>query len=296
MNNKTYLNSIIVIAIVLTLVAVFGVSNHFVGYYDPSGTIAKSKEKKTNPTPTPKPNPNPDPQPTPTPTDKEIYGYKCKYENCQILNGTKLINEKFVFIVDGEENVILFDVTTLETVETYKSVSISGNYFVAKNQNDKYGVIAVFTKVDEIVPFDYTFIEYVQKKENYILTKQNSSFVADRNGNAITLTYNAQIIDYSNLYIITKTTQGEYHIFNFNNRTELTEYVNSKRIFIELVKDYVGVVTEDYKYELYDFREGSKKIADYQLSKDAKKFHGIINNNGQLEIYVDDNLVKTIDL
>ena len=298
MNNKTYLNSIIVLGVIVVLVALFGVSNHFMGYYDPSGTIKKNKETKVKPTPTPTPDPDPkpNPDPNPIPQEKDIYGYKCKFENCQILNGTKVINEKYVFIVDGVDNVVLFDITIPDVAETYKSVTISGNYFVVKNQEDKYAVISVFGKVDEIVPFEYTFIEYVQKKDNYILTKQNSSVVADNKGKPITLTYNAQIIDYNDLYIITKTTSGQYHIFNFNNRTELTEYVNSKRVFIELVKDYVGVVTDDYKYQLYDFQNQNKLITEHQLSNAYNKFHGVINTNNQLEIYADDNLVKTIDL
>lgn len=294
--NKIYLNSIIVLAIVVAFIAIFGTTNHFMGYYNPKGTIAKNNSSKPAPKPKPSPKPDPKPDPDPAPEDKEIYGYKCKYANCQILNGTKVINEKFVFIVDGEENVVLFDITTKEIVQTYKSVSLSGNYFVVKNSSDVYGVISVEDKVNELIPFEFTYIDYVSKNDNYILTKHSSSYVADNKGHAITLTYNAQIMDYNELYIITKTTAEEYHIFNFNNRTELTEYVNSKRLFIELVKDYVGVLTDDYKYQLHDFRNGNKLITEYQLTNKPVKVHAVINSNNELEIYADDNLAKTIDL
>ena len=103
-------------------------------------------------------------------------------------------------------------------------------------------------------------------------------------------------MDYNDNYIVTRTNNGEYHIFNFNNSTELTEYVSGKRIYIELVKNYVGVVTEDHIYRLFDFKDKTKLVAEQQLQSSAKKFHAVINSSYQLEIYADDNLVKTIDL
>ena len=72
--------------------------------------------------------------------------------------------------------------------------------------------------------------------------------------------------------------------------------VNSKRRYIELVKNYVGVVTDDYKYQLYDFKNDNKLITEYQLKTTSDKIHAVINNENQLQIIVDDNLEKTIDL
>ena len=305
MSNKVYLNSIIVLAIIIAAVAIFGASNHFLGYYDPNGKINKNSENKEKTPDEKKPDDKkpddkkPDdkkPDDKPAATDKEINGYKCKYSNCEILSGTDLIKEKYLFIVDGTENVVFFDTTSKETKETYKSVSIAGNNFIVKNQNNMYAIINVSENVSEVVPYEYTYIDYLSTKDNYILTKNNSSFVTDNKGKAITLTYNAQIMDYNNLYIITRTATGEYHIFNFNNSTELTEYVNSGRIFIELVENYVGVVTSDYKYQLYDFQNKNKLIAEQQLQNSYTKFHAVINSSNKLEIYADDNLINTIDL
>ena len=44
MSNKAYLNGIIVVTIIMVGIAIFGVTNHFSGYYDPKGEIAKKKE------------------------------------------------------------------------------------------------------------------------------------------------------------------------------------------------------------------------------------------------------------
>ena len=300
MSNKVYLNSIIVLAIVIAAVAIFGASNHYLGYYDPSGKIKNTGENKEKKPDDKKPDDKkPDdkkPDDKPDIVDKEIYGYKCKYSNCEILSGTDLINEKYLFIVDGTENVILFDVTAKETKETYKSVAVAGNNYITKNQNNMYAIVTVSDNVSEVVPYEYTYIDYLSTKDNYVLTKNNSSFVSDNKGKAITLTYNAQIMDYNNLYIITRTATGDYHIFNFNNSTELTEYVNSGRSFIELVENYVGVVTSDYKYQLYDFQNKNKLIAEQQLQNSYTKFHAVINSSNKLEIYADDNLINTIDL
>ena len=293
MSNKAYLNGIIVVTIIMVGIAIFGVTNHFSGYYDPKGEIAKKKENNNNNKP--KPTPNPDPKPEPT--DKEIQGYKCKNNDCLILSGTSIINNKYVFISDGEENIVLFDITKKEVLNTFKSVKVaSNNNYVVKNSDGKYAVITVFDDINELFKYEYTMIEYVKNKDNYILTKQNSSFVADKDGKTITLTYNAQIMDYNDLYIVTRTNNGEYHVFNFNNSTELTEYVSAKRIYIELVKNYVGVVTDDYMYRLFDFKNETNLVAEFQLKNTVKKVHGVINSSYELEIYEDDNLVKTIAL
>lgn len=289
MSNKVYLNGIIVIAVIFVAVAIFGTTNHFSGYYNPSGKTKNNNNSNNNPKPTP--------TPKPTPSGKEIQGYKCTSEDCVILNGTSTINDKFIFINDGAENIVLFNIEEKKVVATYKSVIVAGQgNYVVKNKEDKYAIITVTDDVNEVAPFEYTLIEYVKNKDNYILTKQNSSFVADKNVKTITLTYNAQIVDYNDYYIVTKTTNGEYHIFNFNNNTELTEYVSAKRIFIELVKNYVGVVTDDYVYRLFDYKNGTKLMAEYRLRTSAKKIHAVINSSYQLEIYEDDELVKTIDL
>lgn len=289
MSNKVYLNGIIVVAVIFVAVAIFGTTNHFSGYYNPSGKTKNNNNSNNNPKPTP--------TPKPTPSGKEIQGYKCTSEDCVILNGTSTINDKFIFISDGAENIVLFNIEEKKVVATYKSVIVAGQgNYVVKNKEDKYAIITVTDDVNEVAPFEYTLIEYVKNKDNYILTKQNSSFVADKNVKTITLTYNAQIVDYNDYYIVTKTTNGEYHIFNFNNNTELTEYVSAKRIFIELVKNYVGVVTDDYVYRLFDYKNGTKLMAEYRLRTSAKKIHAVINSSYQLEIYEDDELVKTIDL
>lgn len=292
--NKAYLNSMIGLTVILVLVALFGTSNHFMAYYNPNNRVAKNTNNNTKP---PKPEPEPDPDPNPPINDeKDINGYKCKYSNCQILNGTSVINNKYVFIVDGTDNVILYDIENQSEYASYKTVSISGTSYIAQTKEEKYGVILVYDDVTEMVPFDYTYIEYIQSKDQFVLTKNSSSYVADNRGRQVTLTYNARIINYNDLYIITKTTSGEYHIFNYNNRVDLTEYVNSKRLYIELIGEFVGVLTDGYEYRLYDFKSGNKLITSYQLEKDTKNVYGIINRNNQLEIYGNDKLLKTIDI
>ena len=86
-----------------------------------------------------------------------------------------------------------------------------------------------------------------------------------------------------------------FYIFNFNNREFLTEYSNSKTQFIELVGDYVGIITEDFKYVVYDFRSGSKVVAEYQLEKGASDSRARIKDN-KIEIYRGATVLKTIDL
>ena len=159
MNSKVYLNSIIVIAVIVSLVALFGASNHFMGYYDPKGTIAKNSNSKNNnddPKPTPNPNPNPNPNPDPTPTDKELYGYKCKYDTCSLLAGTNIINNKYVFIVDG-----------VKLWYIYFNIS-----------NPEYNFIPVLKSFISLIEINSIFpMEYCSIPDELILNKFSSLFL-----------------------------------------------------------------------------------------------------------------------
>ena len=102
MSNKVYLNSIIVLAIIIAVVAIFGTSNHFLGYYDPNGKINKNSENKEKTPDEKKPDDKkpddkkPDdkkPDDKPAETDKEINGYKCKYSNSDCEENKNLNNK-----------------------------------------------------------------------------------------------------------------------------------------------------------------------------------------------------------
>ena len=67
-------------------------------------------------------------------------------------------------------------------------------------------------------------------------------------------------------------------------------------MFIELVGDYVGVITDTYKYQLYDFSTASTKLlAEVQIPNNSISARARINGN-TIEIYDGDTVLKSIDL
>ena len=299
---KKYLYGMIVLAIIFTLLAVFGTSNHIFKFYDPNGTktsktsSSDDNNKQTDPDkPTEPDKPtNPD-KPADPNNATEINGYKCTTTNCKLVDGTSIINDQYAFIQDGTNNIILYDKKEAKALYTLEKVIPAGiNYIALKS--GQYGLLNISSSVKEILAFSYNYIDYNESESQYTVTTQsNSSYITNNQGQIISPTYVAQIIQYNDKYIITRTSNNEYHIFNFNNREFLTEYSNSKTQFIELVGDYVGIITEDFKYVVYDFRSGSKVVAEYQLEKGASDSRARIKDN-KIEIYRGATVLKTIDL
>ena len=299
--NKKYLYGMITLAAIFLLVAIFSTANHIFGFYNPNDSVKSTKKTtpskpKTPDTPvTPDKPDNPD-----TPVDPSkaqiINGYTCTTTNCSLLTGTSLINDQYSFIQDGTDNVVLYDMVNYKTVDTYKKVIPAGVLYIAQKKDDLYGLLNVTKEVQEVLTFTYNYIEYNKIENQFTVTTQsNSSYIVNNQGQKISPVYVAQIIQYNDKYIVTKTSNNEYHIFNFNNKEFLTEYINSKCLFIELINDYVGVITSDYKYVIYDFGNNSKIVGEYQLDNGVSDARARVNGS-KIEIYRGTNVLKTIDL
>lgn len=300
---KSYLYGMITLAVIVGIFAIFGLSNHFLKYYKPEklkgykSASNANNDNKPKPAPTPTPTPTPTPDPDPKPSGKtEIHGYKCETKACDILSGTSVINEKYVFIQDGTENIVLFDIPNKSVISTYKKVSLASSLFIVQDKNDMYGVLKINDTVNNMIESKFLYIEFNENDNQFMVTTQShSSYITDINGKQISATYVAQIMQYNDKYIVTRTSTNKYHVFNFNNEEFLTEYVNSDRLFIELVGDYVGVITGEYKYIIYDFRTAGKVIGDYQLDNGVTDARARINGK-TIEIYRANKVLKTINL
>lgn len=297
---KSYLYGMIVLAVLLGAFTIFGVSNHFLKYYKPEklkGYKTANSNSNKKPTPTPTPTPTPDPDPNPNPSGKsEVYGYKCETKSCDVLSGTSVINEKYVFIQDGSENIVLFEIPSKKTINKYKKVTLASGLYITQNKNDMYGILKINDNVNDLIEAKYLYIEFNKDYNQFMVTTQShSSFITDIDGKQISATYIAQIMQYNDKYIVTRTSANKYHVFNFNNEEFLTEYINSDRLFIELVGDYVGVITADYRYVIYDFRTAGKTIGDYQLEKGVTDARAKMQGRS-IVIYRANKVLKTIDL
>lgn len=331
---KSYLYAMIILTLLMFVLAVFGTSNHFLKYYNPSENtlipVDPEPEEPVVPQPenpvTPEPEEPTEPQdpvepekpvesekptepekpvepevPTepekpvePEVNKKEIEGYTCLTDNCKILSGTSVIEKKYVFVEDN--NIVLYDIKNKKTIAQYNSVTKSGSLYIAKKSSGKYELIEVKKTYKNILDDEFDNIKYVSDRKEYIIYDNKTSYIINSNGKKISSVYYAEIMQYNDNYIITKTDDGKYHIFNYSNNTEyLIEYINTERIFIELIGNYVGVITKDYTYKVYDFKNKTKLLGEVKLPDNDASARGRIKNN-KIEIYSGDKVLKTIDL
>lgn len=295
---KVQYYTVICLTFFVVLMAIFGTMNRYNTFYDVSSYENKKGNNRgsNNSKPSPTPTPTPTPQPNPNVTDKDVNGYKCETDSCELAENTEIINNKYEFVKDGENNVVLYNIEGKESVEKYQSVEATGDSFVVKTTQGSYGIIKIFDTVTSIVDAKYKMIKYNSVDKTFVLSTDKASFIADSEGKKISSDYTADIIQYNEKYIVTKSSNNEYHVFNFNNREYLTEYYNGKRLFIELVGDYVGVITNTYMYQLYDFSTSTTKLlTEVQVPNNSTTARARIVDN-KVEIYDGETVLKTIDL
>ncbi|MBO4600614.1 MAG: hypothetical protein J5634_00005, partial [Bacilli bacterium] len=188
----------------------------------------------------------------------------------------------------------LYNKTDSSTYKTYKKVESSGDYYIVQNENGEYGVITIGEDITQVFDEKFKSIKYNAGDGNFVVSEKNVSYVADASGNKLTSDYTAEIVEYNDKFIVTKS-GNEYHVFNYNNREYLTEYYNGKRIFIELVGNYVGVITNNYEYQVFDFTYATRLLGSVKLDEGNTTTRSRIVDN-KIEIYDGDAVLKTIDL
>jgi len=284
---KAYFYSMCLITSLCVIVAIFATSNHFLNFYDVSA-------KNTNSSSSNKPNPNPNNPPADPKNLPVVDGYKCSNENCKKINSSNITNESIEIIADGQDKAVIYNKDTNKVERTYKTIEESGNLYIVMNTSGLYGLINIDEEISDVFDTKYKHIEYNSIANQYMITTSTASFIADEAGTKLSPDYSAQIVQYNDKYIITKSDNGEYHIFDFQNKELLREYVNSKRLYIELVGDFVGVITDSYLYRIYDFRNGTVILGDYQITDQSLDIRARFNDS-KIEIYKGNQVLKTID-
>ena len=219
---------------------------------------------------------------------KEIGKYTCKnkdekkcyvaYKNNeddfigdQYLNqdGTKLetrssiINGNFVFIVDNKkgtnDDVILYDIKNKKEYDEYKLVkqsSINKNVVVLKDKDGKYGILDLSSDEPRtLINFVYDYAGLINNdmaNKFAVINKNGKYYVTDLNETILSGGFADKIVDYNDSFIVTKTSENFYKIFNY----EGTELTPNSYLFIKIVGDYYAALLEN-GIVVYD-KEGSK--------------------------------------
>lgn len=207
-----------------------------------------------------------------------------------------IFNDRYVFIkdtLDGSNSSInLYDLKNNRTLGKYSGVDASSyvgvddesknkvtfvntddTYVIARNKNNKFGVIKVENEVKSVVAFNYQEIEKIH--DNFMLHENSDTYVlVDKTGKVVTTKYGYRIVDYKNEYVKTKD-EDYYYIYDF----EGNKVDESKFYDIKLEDDYYVVIDINKKLDIHKYDNSSYSLAtpidvdgeNYKIDYEVKK-------------------------
>ncbi len=180
---------------------------------------------------------------------------------------TPIISNKYVFIKDGDNNIVLYDlvartnkssynrVNTYTANNDYKVTSISGKVEIAAlNKKGKYGVIRVVDgNVSPLYAFNYNKIE---KLGNYFIGLDTAGkWLIFANGKTVGV-YDEKVAGYNSDLSYVKTFNKEYYaVYSFAG-----DKIVGGLHYVELFDDCFVRVDDDKNIAVYDY--SGKKLSE----------------------------------
>ena len=186
-----------------------------------------------------------------------------------------IFNNNYVFINDSLDNknitINLYDLKNDKTLSKYSAVDdgiytksedvsfvdANDNGIIAKNKNNKYGLIKISNNVSGIIPFDYNYLEKL--KEYYMATgSTNNYMLIDKSGEVITDKLGNKIVDYHKDYLKLIDSAGKYHVSDFTgNNVDNTAYLD-----LTLYDDYYVVIDINKKLNIANYNDFALELKD----------------------------------
>lgn len=247
----------------------------------------------------------------------ELVGtYKCKTNDCDYATGTiddleyainyyntvsdlktSLIAKKYALLVDGSNEVLLYDIVNSNIVNKYKEVKnygigIDGNYYILKDQNDKWGVIKLDDEVKTVIDFKYDYIGLhndiklgTKKLDGSIFVVKDNNYwrLISNEGIEKSTLFTNEIFDYNERYVITKNNS------NYNVNYAISGVMVNTYNYARLIDKYMAIVDNNNDYYLINpesnvIISNKYKISSTNEVKLEKGENGIsININGVLK-------------
>lgn len=209
--------------------------------------------------------------------DKELGSYKCKNKDdkkCYVAfqsteddftgdlyvdqEGKKLdlrskvVSDNYVFVVDNKkgsnDDIILYSVKSNTNIGEYslvKQSSINSNYVVLKDKDGKYGVLDLSSDEPKtIINFVYNYAGLINNdmaNKYVVLSKNGKYYLSDFTENILSSGLSNKIVEYNDIYLVTKDNDGKYEIFNYEGNNLL----NASYLFIKLSDNFYAVVSSN---------------------------------------------------
>lgn len=215
---------------------------------------------------------------------------------------SQIYNNKYVFVQDGE-TINLYNFVDKKKEGSYKTIKVGStkeNIVAYTDEKDKYGVISINDKVNELVKAKYDYIDIYNSDDTFIV-KDGSSYYLIKNDNKISKDFSNEIISFNDKFIV-----SDNNLYDLNGN----KVINKEYEYIILDKGFVFAIASR-KMTIYDENlnklneeEVKLKTLDYKTAyifddknslKETKKPFEFNYSNGHLTITYDDK-EKTINV
>ncbi|MBO4601093.1 MAG: hypothetical protein J5634_02535 [Bacilli bacterium] len=170
----------------------------------------------------------------------------------KIKSRASIINEDYVFVVDNKsgsnDDIILYSIKSKNSIDEYKLVkqsSINKNNVILKNKENKYGMLDLSdTTPRTLINFVYDYAGAVANENSnkyLVINKNRKYYLIDFEENLLSSGFNDEIVDYNDNFIVTKSSDNYYKIFNF----EGTELTPNTYLFIKIMGDYYAALLDN---------------------------------------------------
>ena len=229
-------------------------------------------------------------------------------ENEKLVLRSSIIDGNYVFIVDNKkgtnDDIILYSIKSKSNIDEYKLVKqsqVNKNFVILKDKHDKYGALDLSTEEPKTAisfSYDYAGLINSEMASKYISLKKDGKYhLADLTENGVSSNHENQIVDYNDNFVVTKSTDNKYEIFNYEG-TNLQD--NKKFLFVKIVGPYYMTLLDNgllvYDKDGLKFNEVPIPLSSTNYNKtyilDAN--NQVISSEVAFEVEVNDENVTII--
>lgn len=201
---------------------------------------------------------------------------KCEKNNCPYIAD---INNNFVILVSDDSEFVYNYKTGKIVNEYYSKYSFVNGYLLAKNNNDKYGIV----DLDGNIQVEFKYNKITDYKDSYIAYSENSKIgiVNEENNINIKPTYEKVSLISDSIYAYCE--DNKYYIAAYDTELPIN---NENYDYVDSINNLI-ITIKDKKFDIMDTNLKSMLL----LKIDTFYGYTIEKERDSLNIYLDNNLL-----
>ena len=194
----------------------------------------------------------------------------------QIERTSKIYHDNYVFVYDDGQ-INLYNIEDKEVEKSFKLIKVGDieeDFIVAKDNDDKYGIISFENDYETIIDFNYEYLGIYNNKDVFVAKEDQKYYLLDSDEKRITGYYLDEIKSFDNKYVAISD-DTTYALYDYTGNQALEDTYD----YIDFNSSYVFVIDNSKMYvydsDLTKLNNGIKiKSSSYQ-----KKYIFDENNN-----------------